>query len=70
MSINTTALFCALDDFAKTYEEWEHHHLIPSGRRRRRKGKLSLSEMLFIMVLFHLEAYKNFKLYYLNERSW
>lgn len=65
MSINITALFTCLDDFCKTYEEWEAHHLIPSGRQRRRLGKLSLSEMMFIMVLFHLEAFKNFKMFYL-----
>ena len=61
MSMSNTALFCCIDDFAKTYTEWESHRLIPSGRRRRRKGKLSLSEMLFIMVLFHLSPFKTFK---------
>lgn len=64
MTIHTTALFCALDDFAKTYQEWECHHLIPTDRKRRRQGKLSLSEMLFIMVLFHLAPFKNFKMFY------
>jgi hypothetical protein len=65
MNINITALYCCLDDFCKVYEEWEGHHLIPTGKRRRREGKLSLSEMLFIMVLFHLSGFKNFKLFYL-----
>ncbi len=35
--------------------------MIPTGRQRRRKGKLNLSEMLFIMVLFHLSPFKTFK---------
>lgn len=65
MSINITALFVCLDDFCKTYEEWERHCLIPTSRKRRRPGKLALSEMLFIMVLFHLEAFRNFKTFYL-----
>jgi hypothetical protein len=39
--------------------------LIPTDRKRRRSGKPALSEMLFIMVLFHLEAFKNFKTFYL-----
>ena len=37
------------------------HHLLPTGRKRRRSGKLCLSEMLFIMVLFHLSPFKDFK---------
>ncbi len=61
MSLSTTALFCCLDDFAKTFEDWERHQLIPTGRRRHRSGKLSLGEMLFIMTLFHLSPFRDFK---------
>ena len=61
MSITTTALFVCRDDFAKTFEAWERERLIPTARKRQRKGKLSLGEMLFIMVLFHLSPFKDFK---------
>ena len=64
MSTDITALFCCLDDFCKIYEEWERHKLIDTGRRRRRKGKLCLSEMMLIMVLFHTSSFKNFKCFY------
>ncbi|MFL6463692.1 MAG: IS982 family transposase [Bryobacteraceae bacterium] len=64
MSINITALYCCLDDFCKVFEEWEGHRLIPSEKKRHREGKLSLSEMLFIMVLFHLSAFRHFKAFY------
>ena len=64
MSINITALSCCLDDFCKVFEEWERHRLIPSEKKRCREGKLSLSEMLFIMVLFHLSPFKHFKAFY------
>ena len=65
MAVDITALYCCLDDFCKVFEDWEAHRLIPSPTRRQRSGKLSRSEMLFIMVLFHLSPYKNFKTFYL-----
>ena len=64
MSINITALYCCLDDFCKVFEEWEGHRLIPSEKKRCREGKLSLSEMLFIMVLFPLSPFRHFKAFY------
>ena len=64
MPPDITALFCCLDDFTKVYEEWERYKLISNGRKRRRAGKLSLSEMMLIMVLFHTSSFKNFKCFY------
>ena len=61
MADSTIALFCCLDDCAKIFEDWQQHHLLPSDRQRIRGGKLSLGEMLFIMVLFHVSPYKDFK---------
>lgn len=65
MNVHKEALFCCLDDFCKLYREWERHQLIPKTGQRNRAGKLSLSEMLFIMVLFHNSGFRCFKLYYL-----
>ena len=65
MAIDTTALYCCLDDFCKVFADWEAHRLIASEQTRQRTGKLSRSEMLFIVVLFHLSPYKHFKAFYL-----
>ena len=65
MAVDITALYCCLDDFCKAFADWEAHRLIPSPATRKRAGKLSRSEMLFIVVLFHLSPYKNFKVFYL-----
>ncbi len=65
MAVDITALYCCLDDFFKVFEDRQAHRLIPSPTTRQRSGKLSDSEMLFIMVLFHLSPCKNFKAFYL-----
>jgi len=65
MRYDITTIFYCIDEFCKIYEEWERHRLIDTGKKRRRRGKLCLSEMLTIMVCFHLDAFKNFKYYYL-----
>src|ERR1700712_3168554 len=64
MAIDITALYCCLDDFCKLFDAWEAHRLIPSEKTRQRTGKLSRAEMLFIMVLFQLAPFKNFKVFY------
>src|SRR5215210_5166622 len=65
MAIDITALYCCLDDFCEVLADWEAHRLLPSEQTRQRCGKLSRAEMLFIVVLFHLSPYKNFKTFYL-----
>jgi hypothetical protein len=65
MAVDITALYCCLDDFCKVFEDWEAHRLILSPTIRQRSGKLSRAEMLFVVVLFHLSPYKNFKTFYL-----
>src|SRR5438270_2450552 len=65
MAIDITVLSLLSRRFLQVFADWEAHQLIPSPGRRQRSGKLSRAEMLFIMVLFHLSAYKNFKTFYL-----
>jgi hypothetical protein len=65
MTINITALYVCLDDFCKLYNSALKSKTLPSLKVRQRCGTLSLSEMLFIEVLFHFSPYKDFKHYYL-----
>ena len=54
MNTSITALFCCIDDFTKVFEVCDRKRLISMRRKRLRSSKLSLGEMLFIMVVFHV----------------
>ena len=64
MKYDIVALYVCIDDFSKIYEEWEQKKLIGTTKNRKREGKLSMSKKLLIVVLYHLEGFKNFKYYY------
>ena len=54
--------FCAIDDFWKGFEpQWEQCLSESSLKRRCRRGELCLSEVMTIMVGFHLSGYRTFK---------
>jgi hypothetical protein len=57
-------LFCEIDDFLKVFEK-----LYQAGgkRTRRRATRLSQSEVMRILVLYHASGYKNLKAFYLEE---
>jgi hypothetical protein len=58
-------LFCEIDDFCRLFEPLWKRRLLSSGARRRdRAPRLSLSEVMTIVVMFHASAYRNFKAYY------
>lgn len=64
MKKDITELYCIIDDFTKLYNEYEKQKLLPSNRKRHQACKMSLSEMLTIMVMFHTSYSKNFKYFY------
>lgn len=64
------SIFCQIDDFCKDFEPvFERHMLAASAQarrphRRRRRPRLSLSEIMTIVVHFHQTSYRTFKAYY------
>ena len=67
-----TEIFCIIDEFDKNLSaEYSKNQRLLShnsdGKRyRNRKGRLSESEIMTILVCYHFGAYRNFKEYYLN----
>ena len=70
-------IFCIIDEFDKNLNvELSKNLCLPSynsnGKRfRNRKGRLSESEIMTILVCYHFGTYRNFKEYYRNcIRGW
>ena len=58
-------LFCDIDDFCQEFEPWMEAQML-RVHQRQRKSKMCLSEVMTILVLFHLLGYRNFKQFYLE----
>lgn len=60
-------LFFDIDEFCKLFEPlWKRHLLESESRKRNRERSLSLSEVMTILVLFHVSGYRNLKRFYLD----
>ena len=65
--IEIETLFCQIDDFCQAFTSIFESHLLPNKVvKRKRKFKLSLSEVATIVVYFHCSGYRNFKDYYIK----
>lgn len=63
--MNILPVFCDIDDFCVLFEPRWHRKLLSAGeRQRRRSTTLSLSEVMTIIVLFHMSGYRDFKTFY------
>ena len=67
-----TEIFCIIDEFDKKLDgELKRNLRLPNqngnGKRyRNRKGRLSESEVMTILICYHFGTYRNFKEYYQN----
>lgn len=58
-------LFCEIDDFCLIFEaQWKQTLLSSNSQKREKKCRLSLSEVMTIIVHFHQSNYRYFKYYY------
>jgi len=64
-----TEIFCLIDDFCKEFSTiLDKHSLEGKNKRiRNRKFKMSNSEVITILILFHLKGYRNLKHFYLHH---
>jgi hypothetical protein len=65
-----TEIFCFIDDFCKEINQIIDKSAVSDGsaiKRRNRKSKMSQSEVITIMLLFHLKGYRCLKHFYLNH---
>jgi hypothetical protein len=70
MEIDYDALFTFVDDFCKGFEPWYKKQLIGDGTvQRNRAGRLSLSEILTILITYHQSGMACFKYFYFNLRQ-
>lgn len=60
------ALFCDVDDFCQIFLcKWYAQQLTQGERKRLRASRLSVSEIMTILIHFHQSHYRHFKGYYL-----
>lgn len=65
MNIDFTTTFVYVDDFCKGFLPYWNKHLLASGSKKRcRAGKLGLSEILSIVIMYQNSPFDCFKNYY------
>lgn len=62
--MNLLELFCQVDDFCVWFLPEMRTKLITTKNPRQRTGRMSVSEIMTILIHFHQSGYRNFKWYY------
>ncbi len=67
MNNKITEIFCLVDEFCKEFDQIKEGHVLTDNnlkKKRNRKFKMSDSEIITIIIVFHLKGYRCFKHYY------
>jgi len=68
MNTDITALFYDVDNFRLSFESEYNKRLLENGTRKRiRESRLNLSEVMTIIIWFHMSSYRTFKDYYIKH---
>ena len=59
-------LFCSVDDFCQAFLPRLKASLLPDKKRRNRARSLLESEILTLLIAFHMSQFRNFKAFYLG----
>ena len=64
-----TELFCMADDFCKFFDSQMEKYSVGNTQKRRyhRSGRMSKSEVMLIIILFHCSGYRCLKHFYLEK---
>ena len=67
---NLVELYCDVDDFCKVFiPQWQKQLLEDGTKKRQRDGHMTTSEIMTIVVGFHMSHYRDFRNYYLGYLS-
>jgi len=68
--MDLTELFCEVDDFVKAFNKRKLPIAITTGKSKRGTiPRMSLSELMTIIIAYHSSGFKNFKSYYFYLRE-
>lgn len=63
--VNLLELYCTADDFMKEFMPTYKKQLLTVGNKQRdRQSRLTISEIVSLLIYFHYSSYRNFKAYY------
>jgi len=63
-------LYCDVDDFCKVFiPQWQKQLLEDGTRKRQRECRMTMSEIMTIVISFHMSHYRDFKNYYIGYVS-
>jgi hypothetical protein len=64
---NLVELYCDVDDFCKVFiPQWQKQLISDGTRKRCRASRMSVSEIMTVIIGFHMSHHRDFKNYYLG----